>query len=268
MTILVACKQLGEVRTPRFGRHLAVGLGNFVTRLSLDRRVGNASREEPDRADSVVVCRDEEVGIVRVAVGVGDGNDGNAEATRLVHRQLFALGIDDEDRRRELGHVPHAAERPFQPLELRHLARCFLLRKLVERTPCQFSLKLFHVAQPVADRDEIRQRSPKPTAIDIVLPGALGFAFNDVLRLLLGADKENLATSGRRVDDKVMRSREEGNSLLQIDDMNAVALGENVRLHLRVPALRLMPEMNACLEQGFERHPGRLPMDAGRDCIH
>jgi hypothetical protein len=29
-----------------------------------------------------------------------------------------------------------------------------------------------------------------------------------------------------------------------------------------------MPEMHACLEQGFERHTGRLAMDARCDCIH
>jgi hypothetical protein len=112
-------------------------------------------------------------------------------------------------------------------------------------------LKLFHVPQSVADGDEIRQRSAKPPAVHIVLPGAIGFALNDVLGLLLGAHKEDLATSGCRIDDKVMRGREEGNCLLQIDDMNAVTLGEDVRLHLRVPALCLMPEVDACLEQGF-----------------
>ena len=61
-----------------------------------------------------------------------------------------------------------------------------------------------------------------------------------------------------------MRSREEWNCLLEIDDVNAVALGKNVWLHLRIPALCLMPEMDACLEQGFERYPGRLPVDARR----
>src|SRR5918993_4287921 len=35
---VVASEQLGEVRMSRFGRHFAVRLGNFVTRLPFDRR--------------------------------------------------------------------------------------------------------------------------------------------------------------------------------------------------------------------------------------
>ena len=39
--------------------------------------------------------------------------------------------------------------------------------------------------------------------------------------------------------------------LVEIDDVDAVALGEDVIAHLRVPALLLVPEVNARLEQGL-----------------
>ena len=37
--------------------------------------------------------------------------------------------------------------------------------------------------------------------------------------------------------------------LLQVDDVNPVALAEDVFLHLGIPALGLMPEVNASFEQ-------------------
>ena len=37
--------------------------------------------------------------------------------------------------------------------------------------------------------------------------------------------------------------------LIQVDDVDLVSFFENVRLHLRVPALRLVTEMHARLEK-------------------
>ena len=42
---------------------------------------------------------------------------------------------------------------------------------------------------------------------------------------------------------------QQGNSLGQVDDVDAIALVENVFLHFRIPALGLMAEVNTCLEQ-------------------
>ena len=37
--------------------------------------------------------------------------------------------------------------------------------------------------------------------------------------------------------------------LLQVDDVDAIALGEDESLHLRVPAPGLVSEMNTCVQQ-------------------
>src|SRR5271169_2693877 len=52
--------------------------GLLATLRALDHRVGDASGDELDRPDRVVVARDDEVDLVRIAVGVGDGDDGQA----------------------------------------------------------------------------------------------------------------------------------------------------------------------------------------------
>jgi len=49
--------------------------------------------------------------------------------------------------------------------------------------------------------------------------------------------------------DEFVGSVDVGQRLLQVDDVDAVALGEDVTLHLRVPAAGLVPEMHAGIEQ-------------------
>src|SRR5215813_10483142 len=49
--------------------------------------------------------------------------------------------------------------------------------------------------------------------------------------------------------DELVSAVDELQRLLEVDDVDAVALGEYEPLHLRVPPTCLMPEMNAALEQ-------------------
>ena len=77
------------------------------------------------------------------------------------------------------------------------------------------------------------------------------------MRLLLGADEENLATAGGEIGHEVVSVFELRHRLLEIDDVDAVALGEDIGLHLRVPALGLVTEVNARLKQRPEARLGR-----------
>ena len=69
------------------------------------------------------------------------------------------------------------------------------------------------------------------------------------LRLLLAADKQNLTTAPRNILKKISRALKLLNGLIEIDDVNLVALFENERLHLRVPTLGLVTKMDACFQQ-------------------
>src|SRR5690606_12587657 len=68
-----------------------------------------------------------------------------------------------------------------------------------------------------------------------------------------GADEEDRATTGDRLDDEVVGAAEEPGGLVEVDDVDAVARAEDERAHLRVPALRLVAEVHARLEQGADR---------------
>src|SRR6187200_619765 len=85
--------------------------------------------------------------------------------------------------------------------------------------------------------------------VDEMLAGRLGGLSNRVLRLALRADEEDLAPALDGLGDKVESTREQRHGLRQIDDVNAVAVAENVRLHPRVPAMGLVAEVRSGFEQ-------------------
>ena len=68
------------------------------------------------------------------------------------------------------------------------------------------------------------------------------------LRLLLAADKENPAAAACDLLQKFGAALQLLHRLIEIDDVNLIALFEDERLHLRIPALRLVSEMDASFQ--------------------
>src|SRR6185503_1864843 len=79
------------------------------------------------------------------------------------------------------------------------------------------------------------------------------------LGLALGADEQDgLALGGER-GRKLFRLTEQLRRLRQVDDVDPVPLAEDVGLHLRVPALGLVSEVDARLEQILQRDAAQAP---------
>ena len=81
------------------------------------------------------------------------------------------------------------------------------------------------------------------------MPTRVGLLGHRLLGLLLGADEEDRAAVGDGLLDEVVGAVDERQRLLQVDDVDAVALGEDEALHLGVPAPGLVPEVHAALEE-------------------
>jgi hypothetical protein len=90
-------------------------------------------------------------------------------------------------------------------------------------------------------------------------PGALRLFGDRVLGLALGPDEQDRPSVGRQVVHELFRLLEQPGGLGEVDDVDPVPLAEDVLLHLRVPALRLVAEMNAGLEQILQRDPAQIP---------
>src|SRR6185503_20459730 len=75
----------------------------------------------------------------------------------------------------------------------------------------------------------------------------------------LRPDEEDGAPVRRQIVHELFGVLEEAGGLGEVDDVDPVSLAEDVLLHLRIPALRLVSEMDAGLEQILQRDPAQIP---------
>src|SRR5207247_323095 len=109
--------------------------------------------------------------------------------------------------------------------------------------------ELLETRDRFADRGEVGQRAAEPPLVDVEAATASGLLQHGVLGLLLGADEQQAAAAGGQLAYEGVRLAELLQGLLQIDDVDPVALAEDVLLHLRIPSLRLVAEVHPGLEQ-------------------
>src|SRR5262249_57073619 len=83
----------------------------------------------------------------------------------------------------------------------------------------------------------------------VELAASPGFLSDRFLGLALGSDKQDVFALRGRFGDIAHGVFEQLQGLLEIDDVDSVAFAKDVFLHLWIPALGLVPEMNACFEQ-------------------
>src|SRR5439155_23647511 len=118
-------------------------------------------------------------------------------------------------------------------------AHLFIIRRLLEL------LDKFQPPDTFADCREIGQGAAEPALINIELSASHRRFLYRFLRLLFATNEQNLAAAACDLLEKFRCAMQLLDSLVQVDDVNLVSLLENVRLHLRVPALGLVTEMHA-----------------------
>src|SRR4029077_15800978 len=91
-------------------------------------------------------------------------------------------------------------------------------------------------------RRPVGERAAEPAVIYEELAALLGLFGDRFLRLALGADKQNALARGGNFADEAARFAEHLQRFLKIDNVNAVALAEDVFLHLRIPTPGLVTE--------------------------
>ena len=95
------------------------------------------------------------------------------------------------------------------------------------------------------DGVEIGQGAAEPAFGDVELAAGLGRFLDGFLGLLFGADEQHVAALGDDAVEEIAGGFQLGERFAQVNDVDAVAGVEDERLHLRVPALGLMSEMDA-----------------------
>lgn len=104
---------------------------------------------------------------------------------------------------------------------------------------------------------EVGEHATQPALVHVGHADA-GRLFGDgLLSLLFGADEHDRTTVGDGLLDELVRLVDVGQRLLQVDDVDAIAVGEDEPLHLGVPTSGLVPEVRAAVKQllhGYHGH--------------
>ncbi len=102
---------------------------------------------------------------------------------------------------------------------------------------------------PLLDGLEVSEGATQPALVDEKHVTADCFINHSLLCLLLRPHKEDaLAISNHALDEGVSLL-ELTDSLLQVDNVDAIALHKDIWSHLGVPTPRLVPEVHTSLEQ-------------------
>ncbi len=164
--------------------------------------------------------------------------------------------VDDEQHGRQVTQFTDAAQAQIQLLDLALDAQALRLLQQVEFAGVTPGLQLAQVVDALADGAPVGERAAEPTVVDIGLRGARRLAGDCILSLALGAHKQHVVPGRHRIADGVICLLDEDDGLLQIQDVDPVPLGENIRFHLRVPAPRPVPEVHPRFQKCFHRHNG------------
>ena len=189
---------------------------------------------------------------VRVTVAIHHGNNGDTKAAGLGNSNVLLVGIDDEQHTGKACHLLDAAERSLELRDLAFLGDLLLLGENVKAPLFPIPLKLVEAIDGGLHRLVVGKHSTEPAVSNPILASASGSLSDQIRSLTLGANKEHLLAARDGRADEVAGLPKLNGSLLQIDDVNAVLLPENVRLHLRVPSLGLVTKVNAGVEQVFK----------------
>ena len=180
---------------------------------------------------------------------------------------MLLLRVDDPDGRGDPGHVADAAERALELLLLAAHHQQLLLRAARGGDVVEVDLlELAQTLETLGDGGEIGEHPAEPPLVDVGHANALGLLAHGLLRLLLRPDEEDRPAVGDRLLDEVVSAVDVHDRLAQVDDVDGVAFGEDVSLHLRVPAPGLVPEVDAGFEQLAHGYDGHGPSFLGASC--
>ncbi len=125
----------------------------------------------------------------------------------------------------------------------------FLLGHGQSPSPASSAFQLAKTRDRARDGAPVGQGAAEPAVIDVVLGAALGGGGDGIRSLTLGADEQHATAGGGDFTHLHQGLVQERNRLRQVDDVDVRARTEDVAVHLRVPAVRLVAEVGASFQE-------------------
>ena len=127
----------------------------------------------------------------------------------------------------------------------------FLLGQHVEGAVSLHGLQLVQAVHTGAHGLEVGHHAAQPTGVYIEHVAAQSLVLDGLLCLLLGAHEQQALAGLAELTHEVVSLLQLLHGLLQVDDVDPVALSVNVGSHLGVPAAGLVAEVYAGLQQSL-----------------
>ena len=144
------------------------------------------------------------------------------------------------------------AGQQFVDLAVEHQA--FLFGQQLKFALFAHALEPVQLVDALAHGEPVGQHTAQPAEGDIRHAAAQGFFFDRFDCLAFGANEQHGSAFGDGLADHVPNLIHRFDSLLQVDDMDAVALREDVRTHLGVPPVCTVTEVDAAFQQRLHRN--------------
>ena len=222
-------------------------------------------RDQRAGADRVVVAGDHEVDPVGVAVGVDEPDDRDAQPLRFLDGDRLGLEVDHEHRVGDALHVLDAAEVGLQLREVGLRGHPLARRQQRELA---LGLVALEVVQP-ADAPEIVSKfvssPPSQRWLTYGMPAASATSLIASRACFLVPTNSTVPPRWASAEANSCACCEQRLRLEQVDDVDAAALAEDEAAHLRVPAARLVAEVDAGLQQLRDAYLSHdvLPLNGG-----
>ena len=200
--------------------------------------------EQAHRANSVVVTRNQVLEVIGVCVGIKNSDNGNTQLLCFVNGEVLAQRVNNPHGTRGFGQRTNSTQRLLELGELTLLHQKFFLGVTLGGVFVVDFFEFLHAAQTLGHGLEVGEQSAQPTLVDIGLAHTSGLFGNRLLSLLFGADEQHGAAVGDGVLHELISLVNKGQRLLQVNDVNTAALGQDEALDFRVPAAGLVSEVN------------------------
>ncbi len=217
-------------------------------RYGLNQNVQN----QGDGSARVVIRWDGKIHRTWVRIGINHGEHRDAKFACLSKRNVFFHYVDDENRRRDAVQIRDGTEVLFQFCTLTADLQALTLGHGVQRTVLLHFVDLRHLAHRLSDRGEVCQHTSRPTLCDIRHTYCLYTLCYDFFGLLLRCNEQDFLSA---LGDLLHCCRclvKLNACFVQVNNVNAFLLREDVRRHVRVPLALEVAEVNSGLEHLLE----------------
>ncbi|MPM90216.1 hypothetical protein SDC9_137334 [bioreactor metagenome] len=157
---------------------------------------------------------------------------------------LVITDVDDKQCIGQTAHILDAADRLLQLFHFTTGGQRFALGQTLDGTIFNHGFHFFQALDRLLDGLEVGQHAAEPALVNVRHAGATRFFGEDLASLTLGADKQDIAAIGGQLAHEVHGFVVLHHRLFEIDDVDFVAMTEDVRGHTRIPETGLVAEVN------------------------